>query len=41
MSGGGVQREREREKERIPNTLCTISAEPYAGFDPTKCEIVT
>ena len=38
-SGGGAERERER--KRIPSRLCTVSAEPEAGLDPTNREIVT
>ena len=33
--------ERERERERIPNRLCTVSAEPDAGLKPMKWEIMT
>ena len=36
---GEVQREREREK--IPNRLLTVSAEPDAGLEPTNREIMT
>ena len=30
-----------REIERIPNRLCTVSAEPDVGLELTNCEIVT
>ena len=36
------RRGREREKgERIPSRLCTVSAEPDVGLDPTNHEIMT
>ena len=34
-------RGREREKERIPSRLCTISAEPDVGLEHMNCEIMT
>ena len=33
--------EAEREGERIPSRLCTVSTEPYSGSDPMNREIVT
>ena len=30
----------EREGERIPSRLCTVSVEPDAGLDPTTHEIM-
>ena len=33
--------QREREGERIPSRLCTVSAKPDVGLEPTDCEIVT
>ena len=35
------QRERERERQRIPSRLCTVSVEPDVGLELTNCEIVT
>ena len=35
---GGAERGRERESK---NRLCTVSAEPNAGLDLMKCEIMT
>ena len=32
---------RERQRERIPRRLCTVSAEPNAGLELTKSEIMT
>ena len=32
---------REREEERILSRLCTVSAEPNMGLEPTNCEIMT
>ena len=39
MSGGGTERERER--ERIPSRLCNVSTESEAGLDLTHREIMT
>ena len=39
MSGGGTERERER--ERILSRLHTVSTESEAGLDLTHCEIMT
>lgn len=36
---GEVQRKKEREK--IPNRLCPISAEPDVELEPSNCEITT
>ena len=33
--------QRERERERIPSRLCTVSEEPDTGFDPTIHETMT
>ena len=30
-----------RDKERIPNRLCSVSAEAHAELEPTKHEIMT
>ena len=45
---GGRERERKRERkreregrERIPSSLCAISAEPDMGFNLTNPEIMT
>ena len=37
MSWGGA----EREGQRIPSRLCTVSAEADMGLDLTNCEIMT
>ena len=37
QAGGGA----EREGERIPSRLLTVSAEPDAGLEPSNCEIMT
>ena len=37
-SGGGAERERWR--ERIPNRLSTVSADPNAGLEPMNHEIM-
>ena len=34
-------RGREREEERIPSRICTVSTEPYMGLDLTNYEIMT
>ena len=34
-------RERERERERIPSRLLTVSTEPDVGLELTNCEIMT
>ena len=39
MSRGGAERERER--ERIPSRLSTVSTEPDVGLEPTNHEIMT
>ena len=31
----------DREGERIPSRLCTVSAKPNVGLEPTNCEIMT
>ena len=28
-------------RERMPNKVCTVGAEPYMGFDPKNHEIMT
>ena len=33
--------EKEGERERIPSRLCTVSAEPDVGLNPTNQEIMT
>ena len=33
--------QRERERERIPSRLCSVSAEPDAGLELTNREIMT
>ena len=33
--------QREGERERVPNSLCTVSAEPYLGLKLTDREIMT
>ena len=33
--------QRKTEKERIPNRLHAVSAEPDVGLNPTNCEIMT
>ena len=33
--------QRERERERISSTLCTVSTEPDTGLKLTNCEIMT
>ena len=38
VSGGGAEREREREN---PSRLCTVSTEPSAGLEPTNPKIMT
>ena len=38
---GGAEREREREGERIPRRLHTVSAEPNSGLDAMNGEIMT
>ena len=38
-SGGGTESERER--ERLPSTVCAVSTEPDTELDPTNCEIMT
>ena len=35
------EKERERDREIIPSRLCTASAEPYVGLEPTNREIMT
>ena len=35
------ERGRERRRERIPSRLCTVSAEPDGGPDPTNPEVMT
>ena len=37
LSGGGA----EREGDRIPSRLCTVSAEPNVGLELRNCEIMT
>ena len=37
----GRGREREREGDRIPSRLHTVSAEPNVGLEPTNREIIT
>ena len=39
MSRAGAEREKGR--ERIPSSLCTISAEPNAELEPMNREIMT
>ena len=41
VSGGGAESEREREGERIPSRLCTVSPEPNMGLNLTNREIMT
>ena len=43
VSRGGAERgrEREREAERIPSKLCTVSMEPDMGLDLTNSEIAS
>ena len=41
MSRGGAEREREKGRERIPNRLCAVSAEPHVGLKLMKREIMT
>ena len=41
MIRGGAERETERERERIPSRLCTVSAEPNMGLELMNCEIMT
>ena len=36
-----MSEERQREKERIPSRLPTVSTEPDAGLELTDCEITT
>ena len=38
-SGRGAERERER--QRIPSRLCTVSAEPSVGLKLINCDIMT
>ena len=38
-NGGGA--EKEREGERIPSRLHTVSTEPHSGLDHTNHEIMT
>ena len=33
--------QREKERQRIPSRLYTVSTEPNAGLDPTNYEIMT
>ena len=33
--------QKEREEERIPSRLGTVSAKPNVGLEPTNCEIMT
>ena len=33
--------ERERERERIPSRLLTLSTEPDEGLKPTNCKVMT
>ena len=35
------QRDRGRERERIPSRLCTVSTKPDMGLKPMNCEIMT
>ena len=37
----GGWRGAEKERERVPSRLHTVSAEPDVGLDPTNCEIMT
>lgn len=39
--GGGVQRETERQRERIPCRFHAVSAESDTGLDPMNWEIMT
>ena len=41
MCKNKVRAERERETQRIPSRLCTVSAEPNVGLHLTNCEIMT
>ena len=41
MSRGGAETERERERERIPSRLHTVSMVPDTGLKPTNHEIMT
>ena len=41
MSRGGAERDGERERERTPSRLHTVRAEPDAGLELMKCEIMT
>ena len=35
-----MEEQRERERERIPSRLCTVSLEPDVGLEPTNREIM-
>ena len=41
ISGGGAEREREGERERIPSRLHAVSTEPDTGLDLTNPEVTT
>ena len=36
-----MERDRERERERIPSRLCSVRAEPNVGLEHTNREIMT
>ena len=41
MNVRGGERERESGRERIPDSLCTVSSEPDVGLEHTNHEIMT
>ena len=41
MTRGGIERDRETERQRISSKRCAVRTEPDVGLEPTDREIMT